>query len=103
MLFLDDGAPVRLNVSLAPAAPKVDAGAGKEKAPTPAMFGVEEEEEEATHKCKVPLQSLDFSVAYDSERAKEHLEHIKVWDAVTEVHLTQHLSYLCVDLEYASN
>ncbi|KAI9454063.1 hypothetical protein BJY52DRAFT_1286106 [Lactarius psammicola] len=98
-MLLDDGAPVRLNVSLAPAAPKADAGAGKEKAPAPAVFGVEEEEEEATRKRKVPLQLLDFSAANDSGKAKERLEHIKAsvpkeretlfkskvrWDAVTE-------------------
>ncbi|KAH8982166.1 hypothetical protein EDB86DRAFT_2812397 [Lactarius hatsudake] len=98
-MLLDDGAPVRLNVSLAPAAPKADAGGGKEKAPAPAVFGVEEEEEEATRKRKVPLQLLDFSAANDSGKAKERLEHIKAsvpkeretlfkskvrWDAVTE-------------------
>ncbi|KAI9442985.1 hypothetical protein H4582DRAFT_1807919 [Lactarius indigo] len=98
-MLLDDGAPVRLNVSLAPAAPKADAGSGKEKAPAPAVFGVEEEEEEATRKRKVPLQLLDFSAANDSGKAKERLEHIKAsvpkeretlfkskvrWDAVTE-------------------
>ena len=103
-MLLDDGAPVRLNVSLAPAAPKADAGAGKEKAPAPAVFGVEEEEEEATRKRKVPLQLLDFSAANDSEKAKERLEHIKAsvpkeretlfkskvrWDAVTEVRPTR--------------
>jgi RNA recognition motif-containing protein len=98
-MLLDDGAPVRLNVSLAPAAPKADAGGGKEKAPAPAVFGVEEEEEEATRKRKVPLQLLDFSAANDSGKAKERLEHIRAsvpkeretlfkskvrWDAVTE-------------------
>ncbi|KAH9030336.1 hypothetical protein EDB85DRAFT_2246384 [Lactarius pseudohatsudake] len=98
-MLLDDGAPVRLNVSLAPAAPKADAGGGKEKAPAPAVFGVEEEEEEATRKRKVPLQLLDFSASNDSGKAKERLEHIKAsvpkeretlfkskvrWDAVTE-------------------
>jgi hypothetical protein len=98
-MLLDDGAPVRLNVSLAPSAPKADA-ALKEKATAPAVFGAEEEEEEATRKRKVPLQMLDFSAANGSEKAKERLEHIKDsvpseremlfrakvrWDAVTEV------------------
>ncbi|KAN0139651.1 hypothetical protein V8E53_002313 [Lactarius tabidus] len=98
-MLLDDGAPVRLNVSLAPAAPKADAGAGKEKGPAAGVFGVEEEEEEATRKRKVPLQLLDFSAANDSGKAKERLEHIRAsvpkeretlfkakvrWDAVTE-------------------
>ena len=98
-MLLDDGAPVRLNVSLAPAGPKADAGPTKEKAPAPAVFGAEEEEE-ATRKRKAPLQLLDFSAANDSEKAKERLMHIKDsvprdremlfrakvrWDAVTEV------------------
>jgi hypothetical protein len=99
-MLLDDGAPVKLNVSLAPSAPRADAGSLKEKAPAPAVFGAEEEEEEATRKRKVPLQLLDFSAANDSEKAKERLEHVKDsvpseremlfkakvrWDAVTEV------------------
>ena len=99
-MLLDDGAPVRLNVSLAQAAPKADAAPTKEKAPAPAVFGAEEEEEEATRKRKVPLQLLDFSASNDSEKAKERLVHIKEsvpseremlfkakvrWDAVTEV------------------
>jgi hypothetical protein len=99
-MLLDDGAPVKLNVSLAPAAPKADAGSTKEKAPAPAVFGAEEEEEEATRKRKAPLQLLDFSAANDSGKAKERLEHIRRsvpseremlfrakvrWDAVTEV------------------
>jgi len=98
-MLLDDGAPVRLNVSLAPAGPKADAGAGKEKAPAHGVFGVEDEEEEATRKRKVPLQLLDFSAANDSGKTKERLEHIRAsvpkeretlfkskvrWDAVTE-------------------
>ncbi|KAH9972012.1 hypothetical protein BGW80DRAFT_1173869 [Lactifluus volemus] len=97
-MLLDDGAPVRLNVSLAPAAPKADIAPGKDKT-APGVFGAEEEEEEATRKRKVPLQLLDFSAANDSEKAKERLEHIKNsvprdrealfkckvrWDAVTE-------------------
>ncbi|KAI0265672.1 hypothetical protein BC834DRAFT_924244 [Gloeopeniophorella convolvens] len=98
-MLLDDGAPVRLNVSLAPTGPKADAAASKEKAPAQAVFSAEDEEEEATRKRKVPLQLLDFSAANDSEKAKERLERIKSsvpsdrevlfkskvrWDAVTE-------------------
>jgi len=98
-MLLDDGAPVRLNVSLAPSAPKADAAPAKEKAPAPAVFSAEEEEEEATRKRKAPLQLLDFSAAHDTEKAKERLEHIRAsvpneretlfkakvrWDAVTE-------------------
>ena len=106
-MLLDDGAPVRLNVSLAPAAPKTDAAPSKEKT-APGVFGAEEEEEEATRKRKVPLQLLDFSAANDSEKAKERLEHIRNsvpsdrdalfkskvrWDAVTEVRLVYMIQY----------
>ena len=110
-MLLDDGAPVRLNVSLAPAAPKADAAPAKDKT-APGLFGAEEEEEEATRKRKVPLQLLDFSASNDSEKAKERLVHIKEsvpsnretlfkckvrWDAVTEVrpiHIIQRSSSL---------
>ena len=117
-MLLDDGAPVRLNVSLAPGGLKADAGAGKEKAPAHGVFGVEDEEEEATRKRKVPLQLLDFSAANDSEKAKERLEHIRAsvpkereslfkskvrWDAVTEVRVTLLLILHSVDLQYVSN
>ena len=117
-MLLDDGAPVRLNVSLAPGGLKADAGAGKEKAPAHGVFGVEDEEEEATRKRKVPLQLLDFSAANDSEKAKERLEHIRAsvpkereslfkskvrWDAVTEVRVTLLLILHFVDIQYVSN
>ncbi|KAL0064284.1 hypothetical protein AAF712_008728 [Marasmius tenuissimus] len=71
-LLLDDGAPVKLNVSLAPA-PAKD-GAGKEKA---TLFVQDEEEEDAIKKRKVPLVKLDFSVAETGEKALERLERIK--------------------------
>lgn len=98
-MLLDDGAPVRLNVSLAPSAPKADGAPTKERAAAQAVFGADDEEEEATRKRKAPLQLLDFSAANDSVKAKERLEHIKAsvpserealfkakvrWDAVTE-------------------
>ena len=117
-MLLDDGAPVRLNVSLAPGGLKADAGAGKEKAPAHGVFGVEDEEEEATRKRKVPLQLLDFSAANDSEKAKERLEHIRAsvpkereslfkskvrWDAVTEVRVTLLLILHFVDIQHVSN
>jgi RNA-binding protein 25 len=117
-MLLDDGAPVRLNVSLAPAGLKADSGAGKEKAPAHGVFGVEDEEEEATRKRKVPLQLLDFSASNDSVKAKERLEHIRAsvpkereslfkskvrWDAVTEVRVTLLLILHFVDIQYASN
>lgn len=71
-LLLEDGAPVKLNVSLAAAgAPKQEVGT-KEKA---TVFGQEEEEEESLRKRKVPLPKLDL--AEGGEKAKERLEKIK--------------------------
>ncbi|KAJ8521715.1 hypothetical protein ONZ45_g1649 [Pleurotus djamor] len=72
-LLLDDGAPVRLNVSLAPA-PAKDA-ASKEKA---TVFGQEEEEDDGLKKRKAPLVKLDFSAAESSEKTLERLEKIKL-------------------------
>ncbi|KAG6810114.1 hypothetical protein H0H92_013256 [Tricholoma furcatifolium] len=71
-LLLDDGAPVKLNVSLTAAQQKE--AAPKEKA---TVFGQEEDEEEATKKRKAPLVKLDFSVAESSEQMKERLERIR--------------------------
>ncbi|KAI0718153.1 hypothetical protein C8T65DRAFT_639167 [Cerioporus squamosus] len=69
-MLLEDGAPVKLSVSLAPAAPKE---AGPEKKAT--VFGQEEEEEEAIRKRKVPLPKLDL--AEGGEKAKERLEKMR--------------------------
>jgi hypothetical protein len=95
-LLLDDGAPVKLSVSLATAAP---AGEKKEKGPVP-VFTQEDDEDEAAKKRKIPLVKLDFSVAESPEKAKEKLEDIRKsvpsnygplfkakirWDAVTDV------------------
>ncbi|KAG6841025.1 hypothetical protein C0991_002573 [Blastosporella zonata] len=71
-LLLDDGAPVKLNVSLATAQPKEPVP--KEKA---TVFGQEDDEEEAAKKRKVPLVKLDFSVAESGEQTKERLERIR--------------------------
>lgn len=94
-MLLEDGAPVKLNVSLAPAAPKTESAA-KEK--TAVVFGQDEEEEEGIRKRKVPLPQLDL--AESGEKAKERLEKIKTlvpsdketlfkskvrWDGVTDV------------------
>lgn len=73
-LLLDDGAPVRLNVSIAPG-PTKESG-NKEKATT--VFSQEEEEEDDVKKRKVPLVKLDFSVAESGEKTKERLERIKL-------------------------
>jgi RNA-binding protein 25 len=97
-LLLDDGAPVRLNVSIASASIKEPAN--KEKTTT--VFGQEEEEEEDIKKRKVPLVKLDFSVAESGEKTKERLERIKAsvphdkeslfkakvrWDGLSDVSL----------------
>lgn len=71
-MLLEDGAPVKLNVSLAPVAPKTEVPA-KDKAVI--AFNQEEEEEESIRKRKVPLPKLDL--VDDGEKAKERLEKIK--------------------------
>lgn len=97
-LLLDDGAPVKLNVSL-PVPAKTEGGSKESKV---AVFGQEEDEEEANRKRKVPLVKLDFSAAEGGEKAKERLERIKQsvpsdretlfkakvrWDALSDVSL----------------
>ena len=73
-LLLDDGAPVRLHVSIAPA-PAKEAPA-KEKA---TVFGQEDEDEDdGIKKRKVPLVKLDFSVAESGEKTRERVERIKL-------------------------
>lgn len=95
-LLLDDGAPVKLNVLLP--VPTKPEGSGKDN--KVAVFGQEEDEEEANRKRKVPLVKLDFSAAEGGEKAKERLERIKLsvpsdketlfkakvrWDALSDV------------------
>ncbi|TFK70553.1 hypothetical protein BDN72DRAFT_766296 [Pluteus cervinus] len=95
-LLLDDGAPVRLHVSIAQAAPK-ESTAPKEKV---AVFTQDEEEEEGVKKRKAPLVKLDFSVAESTEQTQERLERIRLsvphdkeslfkarvrWDGLTDV------------------
>ena len=94
-MLLEDGAPVKLNVSLAPAAPKVE-GSAKDKAAV--VFGQEEEEDESIRKRKILLPKLDL--AEGGEKAKERLEKIRLsvpsdketlfkakvrWDCLTDV------------------
>ncbi len=93
-MLLDDGAPVKLNVSLAPATLKGESS-GKDKV---TLFGQEEEEEEGLRKRKAPMPKLDL--AEGGEKAKERLEKIKAsvsrdkeslfkakvrWDGLTDV------------------
>lgn len=73
-LLLDDGAPVRLNVSIAAPNVKEKEAPGKEKT---AVFAEEEMEEDEIKKRRVPLVKLDFSVAESSEQTKERLERIR--------------------------
>lgn len=73
-MLLDDGAPVKLNVSLNPAPSKTEPAPKEAKT---AVFGQEEEEEEGGgKKRKAPLVKLDFGAA-EGEKAKERLEMIK--------------------------
>jgi RNA-binding protein 25 len=72
-LLLDDGAPVRLTVSIAP--PSAKEAGNKEKA---TVFGQEEEEEEGIKKRKVPLVKLDFSVAESGEKTRERVERTRL-------------------------
>lgn len=103
-MLLDDGAPVKLNVSLNTAVPKTEAGESKAT-----VFG-QEEEDEGFKKRKVPLVKLDFSVAEDSEKAKERLERIREsvpkdketlfkskvrWDGLSDVSVPWLLPGLC--------
>jgi hypothetical protein len=75
-MLLDDGAPVRLNVSIAPtASSKEKESSGKPE--KTAVFAHDEEEEEGIKKRRAPLVKLDFSAAESGEQAKERLERIR--------------------------
>ncbi|TFY78487.1 hypothetical protein EWM64_g5529 [Hericium alpestre] len=95
----DDGAPVKLHVSLAPAGAPGGMGEEKPVKAKAAVFGIDEEEEDAVRKRKAPLVKLDFSATNNEEKAKERLERIKAsvptdketlfkskvrWDGVTD-------------------
>ena len=96
-LLLDDGAPVRLNVSIAAPTVKEKDGHSKEKT---TVFAHDEEEEDQINKRRVPLVKLDFSVAESGEQTKKRLERIRQsvphdketlfkakvrWDGLTDV------------------
>ncbi|KAF7317845.1 hypothetical protein MKEN_00872400 [Mycena kentingensis (nom. inval.)] len=73
-MLLEDGAPVKLNVSLGPLLAKKDE-ATKERE---GVFGAEEDEEETVRKRKVPLVKLDFSAAEaTAEEIQQRLEGMK--------------------------
>ncbi|KAF7367539.1 hypothetical protein MSAN_00817000 [Mycena sanguinolenta] len=76
-LLLDDGAPVKLSVSLGQLAAQKDAQREKEGG-REGVFGAEEDDEEETKKRKVPLVKLDFSaVEAGPEATRERLEGMK--------------------------
>ena len=96
-LLLDDGAPVRLNVSIAAPTVKEKDVNSKEKT---TVFAHDEEEEDHINKRRVPLVKLDFSVAESGEQTKKRLERIRQsvphdketlfkakvrWDGLTDV------------------
>ena len=73
-MLLDDGPPVRLNVSITASGSKENATSRQEKA---TVFAHDEEEEEGTKRRRAPLVKLDFSAAESSEQARERLERIR--------------------------
>ena len=73
-LLLDDGAPVRLNVSIAGPTAKEKEPPAKEKS---TVFAHDEEEEDGAKKRRAPLVKLDFSAAESREQVKERLERIR--------------------------
>jgi RNA-binding protein 25 len=73
-LLLDDGAPVRLNVSIAAPTVKEKDVHSKEKT---TVFAHDDEEEDQINKRRVPLVKLDFSVAESGEQTKKRLERIR--------------------------
>lgn len=107
-MLLEDGAPVKLNVSLAATVvPKTESGS-KEKT---TVFGQEEEEEEGMRKRKAPLPKLDL--AEGGEKAKERLKKIKEsvpsdkeslfkakvrWDGLSDVSVVFAVQSYCVCL-----
>ncbi|KAI0088610.1 hypothetical protein BDY19DRAFT_890764 [Irpex rosettiformis] len=103
-MLLEDGAPVKLNVSLAPVATKIEGGA-KDKASV--VFAQEEEEDENIRKRKILLPKLDL--AEGGEKAKERLEKIRTsvpsdketlfkakvrWDGLTDTMIDRKLEPL---------
>lgn len=100
-MLLDDGAPVKLNVSVVPKMTMMTTEGGKDskkEGATTTVFGQDEEEDEGVRKKKVMLPKLDL--AEGGEKAKERLEKIRVgvpqdkdvlfkskvrWDGLTDV------------------
>jgi RNA-binding protein 25 len=99
-MLLDDGAPVRLAVSLAAAASAAKTEGTAGGAGVKVAFNAEEDEEEAARTRKAPLVKLDFSTTANPEMQREQLEKVKSmvprdkvalfkakvrWDALTDV------------------
>lgn len=82
-LLLDDGAPVRLNVSLAPAGTKGEAAptvpGSISGAAHPPVFGQgdDDEEELNARKRRQNLSKVDFAPTDSSEKVQQRLEKIK--------------------------
>ena len=108
-LLLDDGAPVRLNVSIAAPTVKEKDVHSKEKSQKTTVFAHDEEEEDHINKRRVPLVKLDFSVAESGEQTKKRLERIRQsvphdketlfkakvrWDGLTDVRAFYHRAVL---------
>lgn len=73
-LLLDDGAPVRLNVSITQTAGKEKEPSHKEKT---VVFAQDDEEDDALKKRRAPLVKLDFSAAESGEKTRERLQTIR--------------------------
>ncbi len=71
-MLLDDGAPLKLTVTMAKEKEEI-----KEKMEKATVFAQDEEDEDAVKKRKVPLVKLDFSVAESGEQARARLEKIR--------------------------
>jgi RNA-binding protein 25 len=76
-LLLDDGAPVKLAVSLAPQEREREKERDKDGGKKGVVLGGDEEDDAMLGKRKVSLVKLDFSAA-EGEKAKEALEKIRV-------------------------
>ena len=111
-LLLDDGAPVRLNVSIAAPTAKEKDTQSKEKT---TVFAHDDEEEDHISKRRVPLVKLDFSVAESGEQTKERLERIRQsvphdketlfkakvrWDGLNDVCHFDLVIFLLIDLNF---
>lgn len=112
-MLLDEGVPVKLNVSLQPSHAQKTEQPSESKVGAAAAFAAQEEEEEGYKKRKVPLVKLDFSLA-EGEKAKERLLKIREnvprdkealfkakvrWDGLTDVSYDSLFKHAVTDLD----